>query len=127
LVEQVELSNLFLLLETIQQKENLGLKGIFFPILIKIREKGVVLCFFQNTSGIKFLCQKFCQARFPDSDWTLYHDITEHNALSLLMFPNTTSWVCRDLIRFIPLEHQRLHLLDEFYPVESLTIYGEDE
>jgi hypothetical protein len=43
------------------------------------------------------------------------------------MFPNTTSWVCRDLIRFIHLEHQRFRLLDEFYPVESLTIYGEDE
>ena len=43
------------------------------------------------------------------------------------MFPNTTSLVCRDLIRFILLERRRLHVRDEFYPVENPPIYGEDE
>jgi hypothetical protein len=55
LVEQVELGNLLLLLETIQQKEDLSLKGVFLPILIKVREERVVIRFFQNTPGIKFL------------------------------------------------------------------------
>jgi hypothetical protein len=115
LVEQIELGDFPLLLKTIQQEEDLGLKGIFFTILIEIGEERVVLCFFQNTSGVERLCQESGQACFSNTDRTFYDDISEHNALSLLMFPNTTSLLCRDLIRFIPLEHRGLRLLDEFY------------
>jgi len=81
LVEQIELRNLLLLLETVQQEEDLGLEGIFFPVLIEIREKRVLVRFFKDTPGIELLCQKPRQTRFANSDRTFYHDISEHDSI----------------------------------------------
>jgi len=78
LVKKIELRNLFLLLETVQQKEDLGLKGIFFPILVEIREERVLLRFFKDTPGIKFFCQKPGETRFPTPigpSMTIYRNI----------------------------------------------------
>jgi hypothetical protein len=105
LVEQIELSDFPLLLKTIQQEKDLGLKGIFLTILIEMGEERVVLGFFQNASGVERLCQEFGQACFSNTDRTFYDDISEHNAVPLLTFPNTTSLLCRDLIRFILLKY----------------------
>jgi hypothetical protein len=46
LVEEIELGDFLLLLKTIQQKEDLGLKGIFFSVPIEIGKEWVVLRFF---------------------------------------------------------------------------------
>src|SRR4030042_242889 len=46
LIEQIELGDLFLLLETIQQKEDLGLKGIFLRVFIQMREERVLFRLF---------------------------------------------------------------------------------
>jgi hypothetical protein len=42
LIEQVELGNFSLLLKPAQQKEDLGLKGIFFAVFIKMRQERVI-------------------------------------------------------------------------------------
>jgi hypothetical protein len=82
LVEQIELGDLLLLLETIEEKKELGLKGVFLAILIKLGEERVVVCLLQNTSGIELLCQKFHQACFSDADGAFDDDISEHDALN---------------------------------------------
>jgi hypothetical protein len=46
LIEQVELGDFPLLLKPIQQKEDLGLKGIFFRVLIKMGDERVFLRLF---------------------------------------------------------------------------------
>ena len=43
LIEEVVLGNLPLLLKAVEQEEDLGLKGIFFPIPIKLGEKRILL------------------------------------------------------------------------------------
>jgi hypothetical protein len=42
LIEQVELGDFPLLLKPVQQEEDLGLKGIFFAVFIKMREERVI-------------------------------------------------------------------------------------
>jgi hypothetical protein len=78
LIEEVELGNFPLLLETVQQEEDLGLKGILFPIPIELGKERILLRFLQDQSRIKLFCQKSGQARFAYADRPLDDDVLKH-------------------------------------------------
>src|SRR4030042_2866418 len=79
LIKEVVLGNLPLLLETVQQEEDLGLKGILFPIPIKLGKKRILFRLLEDQSRIKLLCKEFGQTRFTYADRPLDHDISEHS------------------------------------------------
>jgi len=81
LIEEVELGNLPLLLETVQQEEDLGLKGILFPIPIELGKKRILFRLLEDQSRIKLLCEESGKTRFTYADRSLYDDIPKHTFL----------------------------------------------
>jgi len=79
LIEEVVLGNLPLLLETVEQEGDLGLKGILFPIPIELGKERILFRFLQDQSRIKLFCHKSGQARFAYADRPLDHDILKHH------------------------------------------------
>src|SRR4030042_2390778 len=79
LIKEVVLGNLSLLLETVQQEEDLGLKGILFPIPIELGKKSILFRLLEDQSRIKLLCKESGQTRFTYANWSLYDDISEHS------------------------------------------------
>ena len=59
LVEEIELSDLLLLLETGEKEEDLGLEGVFPSVPIETGQERVFIRLFQDTPGIKLLGQEF--------------------------------------------------------------------
>ena len=81
LIKEVVLGNLPLLLKAVEQEEDLGLKGILFPIPIELGKKRILFRLLEDQSCIKLLCEESGQTRFTYANWSLYDDILEHDLL----------------------------------------------
>lgn len=74
-VEEILLHEFHLLLETAEEEEDLGLKGVLSPVLIKTGEKGVVLRLLVNIPGLELGCKYFYKGGFSNPYRSFNSDI----------------------------------------------------